>query len=52
MSSDSSEPAWDSGDEKHIDLVSKKIDENIIKKVNEKMPKISKKPGELEKHEK
>lgn len=45
MSSDSSEPNWDTESDKEVDLVSKKIDEKIIQKVSESMPRISRKPG-------
>ena len=45
MSSDSSKPNWDTESDKEVDLVSKKIDEKIIQKVSESMPRISRKPG-------
>lgn len=34
MSSDSSEPDWDSDEDKEVKLVSKKINEEIVEKIN------------------
>ena len=43
---------WDTDSDKEVDLVSKKIDDKIIQKVNESTLKVSRKPGELQRHEK
>ena len=39
---------WDTDSDKEVDLVSKKIDDKIIQKVNESTLKVSRKPGELQ----
>lgn len=51
LSSDTSDPDWNSGSDKEVNLASRKIGDEIIKKVNNRLPKNILKPGQLQKHE-